>query len=423
MAARTDPELAQTVVGRSQGHLLEHRAEQRHLLRGRERYFVAVQLADQVAGDRAAVARGGGLHRLVQRGAQLPLDPNQLRLGKTVPQGLGERGLQHAQPLPPFARLDPGGEAGIAEMPEKEAAGHAAAGERTARLPLQLLQAVVEQGRAHVVTELLRLPCARIGLRGDVAHRVQGQAGVAQFRLGLEQDRNPLRPHPADVRARPGRAGGGERGETLAQEVLGLSHRHVADHHDDQVVRPVPVVVIPAQQPAVRGGEHLLGADGVALGHQRAGKIEAQLLLAHPRLRGIAAALLGKDDAALALHFRLAQQPAAGVVGQHLESLGQHLGFAGRQEQVVDRLVEAGVRVGVGAKAHADGLEVFHQGSGRVVGGAVEQHVLEIVGHAPLVVRLVQRSGLHVQIQGHPVARLAVGQEHVAQAVVQSAES
>lgn len=106
-----------------------------------------------------------------------------------------------------------------------------------------------------------------------------------------------------------------------------------------------------------------------------------------------------------------------GVVGEHAKTLGEGLGLGVGQVEHVDGAVEAGVGVGIAAEVHAQALEKLDEGAGRVVGAAIEGHVLQEVGEAALALGLVECTGGDDEAEGGAASRLGVGAEGVAQAV------
>ena len=88
--------------------------------------------------------------------------------------------------------------------------------------------------------------------------------------------------------------------------------------------------------------------------------------------------------------------------------------------QHVDRLVERGVGVDVGAETHPDGLQVVDDLLLLEPARAVEGHVLQEVGQALLIVVFLHGPGVDRQPEGHPLLRLTVDPDEVAQAVVQT---
>ncbi len=86
---------------------------------------------------------------------------------------------------------------------------------------------------------------------------------------------------------------------------------------------------------------------------------------------------------------------------------------------MVDRFVEGRAGIDVAAETHADRLKVLHQFTGLEIGRPIEQHVLEEMGIAALLIRFVQRSGLDVEIGRDPVTRFPVFLQHIAQTVGQ----
>ena len=96
--------------------------------------------------------------------------------------------------------------------------------------------------------------------------------------------------------------------------------------------------------------------------------------------------------------------------------------FGGGNLQLVDRLVERGVRVHVRPEPHANRL---HEGGDILLGevaGAVEAHVLDEVREPPLVVIFEDRTGPDDEPQFGTALRLPVGADVVAQPVRQRAD-
>ena len=94
----------------------------------------------------------------------------------------------------------------------------------------------------------------------------------------------------------------------------------------------------------------------------------------------------------------------------------------GRNLQLEDGLVEAGVRVDVRAEAHADRLHERDDPLIREVLRAVERHVLDHVGEPALVLVLEDRAGADDEPELGAVARRLVGADVIAQAVRQRAD-
>ena len=94
----------------------------------------------------------------------------------------------------------------------------------------------------------------------------------------------------------------------------------------------------------------------------------------------------------------------------------------GRNLQLVDRLVEAGVGVDVRAEAHAGRLQERDDVLLGKVARAVEGHVLDEVRQPALVVVFEHRSGVDHEPELGAVLRLLVGADVVAHAVRERAD-
>ncbi len=141
------------------------------------------------------------------------------------------------------------------------------------------------------------------------------------------------------------------------------------------------------------------------------------------QLGRVARALLGQDDAALAVDGGgIEQQPVGALAHQH-QGLVETVVVGERQVELVDGLGLGRRGIGVGAERQAEPLQLLdHLPFGHVL-GAVEGHVLEEVGEALLGVGLHQRAGVEPQAQGGLPRRGGVAQDGVAHAVGQHAEA
>jgi hypothetical protein len=116
----------------------------------------------------------------------------------------------------------------------------------------------------------------------------------------------------------------------------------------------------------------------------------------------------------------LTEQHAIQIIAEELHGIADVLVVHLRQLELVDRLLEAGVRIRVRPEAHAKALEIFHHLASSEVLGAIERHVLQEVRHALLVVGLHHRTHIDVKPHTRPPRRLGIRQNHVAQAIVQT---
>jgi hypothetical protein len=164
-------------------------------------------------------------------------------------------------------------------------------------------------------------------------------------------------------------------------------------------------------------------ADGNAFRQERVAEHELELRDERAETHVVAGAFLAEDDAALLVDLRVEQQQAAGVVGQHLQALGDVFRVGVGQLQHILGAVETGGGIGVAAETHAHALEKLDERAGRVVLAAVEGHVLEEVRDAALILLLMERTRLDEQAERGAALRLLVGIDHVAHAVGQGAEA
>jgi hypothetical protein len=164
-------------------------------------------------------------------------------------------------------------------------------------------------------------------------------------------------------------------------------------------------------------------ADGQALGRQLALEQEGEAGLVDAQGGGVARALLRQDDPALAIDgggveqefaSQFAHQEQAGVDG-----LVVHLG----EVELVNRLGEAGVGVGVGSESQAGALQHLDHLAFLHGLGAVEGHVLQEVGDAALGLGLAERAGVDAEADGGLALRRGVAGDGVFHAVRERAEA
>ena len=164
-------------------------------------------------------------------------------------------------------------------------------------------------------------------------------------------------------------------------------------------------------------------ADGEAMGDERVRYEELELLFHEAGLHGVAGVFLGKNDAAFGIDFFGLEESSVGEVAHHGE--GEIEGGFGEVGEVehVDGLVERGVGVGVGPEGDAEALHLRDQlfGVGEVA-RAIENHVLQEVGHAALVVGFHEGAGVDVETERNALGRFGVGNDDVAEAVFEGAE-
>ena len=201
----------------------------------------------------------------------------------------------------------------------------------------------------------------------------------------------------------------------------------VADHHHRHQVGAVPVAVKAHEFFAVGAFDALLGADRQPFGIKRAIKKLRQHLVENP-LEGAAAEPPFFDHHTFFLLDLLGvEADAVGPVFEDQKTLVEQGGIVGRHGEHVDGFIKRRVGVEVGAKTHADALQVVDQLVFGQVAGAVEGHVFEEVGEAPLVFVFEHGPGVDGEAQlgaffrfgvlpdevGEPVAELALADGRV----------
>ena len=159
------------------------------------------------------------------------------------------------------------------------------------------------------------------------------------------------------------------------------------------------------------------------MGDERVGDQELELLLHEAHLHRVAGVFLGKNDAPFGVDFFAFEESAVGEVTHHGEGEVEG-GFreVGKVEHV-DGLVERSVGVGVGPEGDAETLHLRDEllGVGKVA-GAIEDHVLEEVGDAALVVGFHEGTGVDVEAEGDALGGLGIGDDHVAETIFQRTE-
>ena len=194
-----------------------------------------------------------------------------------------------------------------------------------------------------------------------------------------------------------------------------LEHRvriDVADDDEAHVVGRVPARV-EVQELLAREALHaLLGADhGQAVGVRGVGRVEEGLRERAAR-RVLAAPDLLEHDLGLASQL-------VGVEGGVLHGVGQHVDpdvdVAAGHRDVVDGHVERGEGVDVSARGLDRAGDLAHCTPLR----PLEEHVLEDVRHARLLLALVRAAHAHPHVQGNDGSGVVFDQ-HDVEAVVQS---
>jgi hypothetical protein len=205
-----------------------------------------------------------------------------------------------------------------------------------------------------------------------------------------------------------------QRGRRLAAEVA----------HEDQrgVLRAVPAVVEGGADLLVEPRAHGLLADREAAREARAVEEVGDALLEELAAGTLARGLFGVDHALLGLDLRRLEPEAVDHVAHPGERLLEARRLVVGQVELVDRLEEGRVGVGVGAEADPLLLEERDELARLEVARAVERHVLEEVGEPQLVAVLVQAADVHVEAQQELLGRVLVLHPDEAQSVLERPE-
>jgi hypothetical protein len=282
------------------------------------------------------------------------------------------------------------------------------------------LESVVEHGEIEVTHEITAVVPHR---RGDLVRRLEPERDARPCRLGIGGDRDQRLFVGRDVEdgRRPRLRGPFEVAEVLADQRLHLRRVDIADRDDGHVIGRVPVA-IKGPQPVVRRLlDHLGQADGQPVCVARAMEDDRELFAPDAIACSKSKPPLLEHDTALLVDLLIGERRAPRKVGQGGDPPIQQRVAIARNVERVDRLVERGVRVRIGAEAQANRLEVGHQLVRFEVGRAIEVHVLVQMREAALVVGLRRGTDIHGKSQVHPSLRLVVRADEIAQAVGQHA--
>ncbi len=196
----------------------------------------------------------------------------------------------------------------------------------------------------------------------------------------------------------------------------------VADGDHRHQVGAVPVLVELPQALGREGADAVRRADRQALGVARALEQHRQLGLQETRVGAEAEAPLLQHHAALLVDLVGLESDAAGPVLEHEERSIDDVGVVGRDLQLEDGLVEAGVGVDVRAEAHPGRLQERDDVLLGEVLRPVERHVLDDVGQATLIGVLEHRARVDDEPQLGASLRLGVAADVVAHPVRQRAD-
>jgi hypothetical protein len=174
----------------------------------------------------------------------------------------------------------------------------------------------------------------------------------------------------------------------------------------------------PTATTAIRSGvgiaDDLRKADREAVGVSRSLEQNRELLVADAGFGAQSAAPLFQNDAALLDDVGGVEECARRPVFEDLEALLHELRLVRGNREDEDRLVEAGVGVEVGPESHTDRLQILHDVVLPESTRPVEQHVLDEVRHAPLIVVFLDRPGVHDEPELDAFFRTGVAADEVA---------
>lgn len=211
--------------------------------------------------------------------------------------------------------------------------------------------------------------------------------GVGEFGVGIDGEECVL-----VIRDGGGGAVGsigwvGERFEVFADEVFDVGDIvEVADGDDGHEVGAVPLLVEAADGFGGCGVDDLGFSDRQAIGVGGVVEEDRDLFVEDTLLGATAEAPFLFDDAAFFVDFGGVESDGGGPVLKDEESFFKDGGVVEGDFEHVDRFIEAGIGIEVGAEAHTDAFEEVDELVFLEVAGTVESHVFEEVGEALLIV-------------------------------------
>ena len=210
------------------------------------------------------------------------------------------------------------------------------------------------------------------------------------------------------------------RREVLADQGFHLVRVQVAHRDDGHQVGPVPALVEGAQVVGRRGLDDLQQAERQP--HRVLGVAEQdrELLVADALVGAPAEPPLLQHHAAFEIDLVRIQGDGVRPLAEDVHALRDHLGVGG-ELQLVHGLIEAGVGVDVGPESGADRLQVRDDLRAGEGGGAVEGHVLQVVGKSALGLLFQHGAGLDPQPELDALGRFRVDLDVVGQPVAQRA--
>ena len=278
----------------------------------------------------------------------------------------------------------------------------------------------------HLIVQTLQQIAAEIpdrARRPALALPQHAYRRAAQLLVGRDRDqRGVVRRNRRDrAGARPlARRNAAERRTDQRLELLRVG---ITDRHHGHQIGTIPVAPKALERRRVGLLQNLRLADGQPLRVARAAEDHRELLVAQPFASTQSIPPLRQHHATLGHHLGGVEQNAGGHIAQEAKALVENARAVGRNGQDVHRFVEARKRIQVGAKAHADRLEILHDVILREGLRAVERHVLNEVREPALIVVFQNGTRVHNQSQLGPLFRLGVASDVIANAVGQRTDA
>jgi hypothetical protein len=243
---------------------------------------------------------------------------------------LNQSALQQIEPFLPATALNSGTKGSITDSLQKNRGPGTGMGKWTVRLPFELLQPSVEEGKSDKLPEQCGAPCKSMRLRHRIIDCCQPYAGVPEFRFGQEEDVQPRLSNCTELGACTNLTLSGQRIEMASENVGRLDRIHITDNDDYHIFRPVPAVIEGTKQSTVRVLNHFLDTDGITLRRQSSGKRRLQLPFPDPCRGGITTPFFSQDNPAFPFNFFFEQQGPPGIIGQDPETIIEKTRLSGR---------------------------------------------------------------------------------------------
>ena len=172
----------------------------------------------------------------------------------------------------------------------------------------------------------------------------------------------------------------------------------------------------------VKGLQNVKLTDGHTVGAAGTLHQDRPILLAHTVHGTETETVFLDNDTALLVNLLVVEEQTGSPATEDFETEVYVGGIVRRHGDHIDRLVEVGVGVEVGAKHHALAAELVNHSVARETLDAVEGHVLGEVRQALLVVVFLVGAGIHRETELHTILRVGVLADIIGQTVVQLAD-